>query len=220
MKRRNGHLADTPFLSFAMRTLSLRDGAEGGGGGGKPPEIAPEVKKAISDEAVAAFKATLPKVPEKYNLKVPDKSSLDATVLERTSAIAREMGLTSDEHAQRLVDLSHGELSAFMERTLAEHKQQVSKWEADALAAKDLGNGDAAKLQALVARATAFTAKRFPEAVRTLLNDHGIGSHPDFLRAIIALADLSKEDGLSGGNEKGTSAKSHAERIYPNQGKK
>lgn len=223
MKKRDGHRSATPFLFFATKRLSLFDGPEdkGGGGGGGSGGITDAQKKEISDAAVTAFKATLPKVPDKYEVKLPDKTMLGEKVLERTSAIAREMGLTSNEHAQRLVDFADEQLGSFAERTAAEHKEQVTKWEGEALKAADLGGGSAAKLQALVARATAFTNKHFPEGIRTLLNEHGLGSHPDFLRAITKLADLSKEDDVATGDSKGAAkGKSHADRIYPKQGQK
>jgi hypothetical protein len=52
-----------------------------------------------------------PTVPDKYDLKLPDKSTVDKAVVERTAAKARELGL-SQEHAQKTLDFVHQEIDA------------------------------------------------------------------------------------------------------------
>jgi hypothetical protein len=232
----NGPRSRTPFSFLsAMQRLSLYNstgGDGGGGGGGAPPieipkDLDPKVVEYIGTQAIDKFKGTLPKVPEKYEgLKVPEKSMLPATVLERTTAMARELGLTDATHAQRLVDFTNTETQQVIDAVLASHrpggaayKAQLKEWENAALTAPDLGGGKSEVLQAKVARVTAFTNKHFPEGLRTLLTEYGLGSHPEFFRAMLKIADLSKEDSLEGGDSGKSGNKSHADRIYGKEDK-
>lgn len=233
------HLSNISRLALYNSTGG-EGGGGGGGGGGTPPATPPadppapnyaELAKALDPKlvehlttsAVESFKGTLPKVPEKFDgLKLPEKAILPDAVLERTASIARELGLTSNEHAQKLVDFTHGEAAKLIEQIAADHRPggaayeaQAAAYQREALAAPDLGNGKPEVLQAHVARVTAFTQKYFPEPVRKLLTEHGIGNHPDFFRAVLKLANAAKEDGFEGGDSsKGGGKKSLAERIY------
>lgn len=214
----NGQRSVNPFLRLSSLTMHRISAYIEGAG--DPPPVSDEVKKQIADEAVAAFKASLPKAPDKYEVKLPEGSLLASTVLDRVSPLAKELGLTSNEHVQKMVDLLNGEAKALADKIAADHSPGGTVFERTrrehqnaALQAPDLGNGSTETLQAKVARVTAFTAKHFPDDVRKLLDDSGIGNDPRFLRAMIKLADLSREDGLTGGKV-GGSKKSFAERIY------
>jgi hypothetical protein len=207
------------FLNTPAR-LSLFDG--GGGGGGEPPKppidfgsVPQDVRDAISTKAVEAFKATLPKPPEKYNIQLPKDSHLHETSLERTAAIARKLGLPKDELAQELLGLAQTEVAEFVNRTAEQHKQQAQKWYDDALKDAQLGNGKPEQLQAHLARTKMFLEKHFPEGARKLIDEFGLGNHPDFLRGIAKLALAAKEDGWEGGDSSGKDGRSRAERLYP-----
>lgn len=202
--------------------------------GGSTTVIPAEVKEQVGKLTVDQFKtewpsvyeaigkASVPKPPETYEgLKVPEKSVLPETVLTRTTALGRELGLTDAKHAQRLIDFTNTEAQQVLDAMLASYKpggakyqEQLKQWEDAALKAPDLGAGNSGTLQAKVARATAFTNKHFPEGLRTLLTESGIGSHPEFFRAMLKLADLSKEDIPESGDSGKGEKKSHAERIY------
>lgn len=197
-----------------------------------PPVISDEVKAHISgltaDQVKEAFPklydslgASLkPKVPEKFAVKLPEKATLSAEVLDRTTTAARELGLTSDEQAQRLVDFTNGEAQAVAERIAKDYspggsifESQRQKYTEEALKASDIGEGKPEVLQARVALATTFTNKYFPEAVRKAINDTGIGNHPDFLRAILKIGEALKEDGFVTGAAS-RPKKTTAQRIY------
>lgn len=240
MRRRllDGQLQVIPSFLNTVARLSLYDGdpaGGGGGGGGGAPEVPkvgdqtledfaktyPKVMEHIGTQAVTKFKDTLPKVPEKYDVKLPDKSILPPTTLERATAIARKFGLHSNEMAQELIGFTNGEVQQVVDKIIADHKPggaafeaQATKHKAAALADKDLGSGKPEVLQAKVARATAFTKKHFGEDVVSMINEHGIGNHPEFLKAIVKLADLAKEDGVETGDGAGKDKLSVAERIY------
>lgn len=235
MRHRNGQLSATPFVrlaSLAMHRMSLHldgdapalaDDVKATIGGMTPEQFKatwPAVYDKIGGSAVDGFKAALPKAPDKYDVKLPAGSMLPAEVLEKVTPAARELGLISNEQVQRLIDLMDGEAKGLAQRIAADYspgggvyETQRKQHEAAVLAAPDLGNGSPEVLQAKVARVTSFTNKYFPDDVRKLINDTGVGSHPNFFRAMIKLADLMKEDGYVGGTVAKT-VKSAAERIY------
>lgn len=186
----------------------------------------PKVFETVGTTAVDKYKAALPKPPDKYEVKLPEGSVLPAAVLERMTPAARELGIVSNENAQRLVALIDGEAKQVATRIAADYspggtvfETQRRQYEAAALSAPDLGNGSPQVLQAKVARVTAFTQKYFPEDVRKLINDTGVGNHPNFFRTMLKLADQMKEDGYVAGSTS-KPAKSHAERIYGEQKEK
>lgn len=184
-----------------------------------PKDLDAKVITHIESQAVERYKGTLPKVPDKYNMKIPEKSMLPETVLERTATIARELGLSNDAHAQRLIDFVHGETSAMSESAKKQFDDQVKKYEELALAAPDLGNGNPKVLSAIVARVTRLTHKFFPEGIRKMMDEHGIGSHPDFIRGLSKIADQAKEDVLELGSIHGVKRPA-AENIYGSGDKK
>jgi hypothetical protein len=216
--RRNSFLPDgalprNPSWLNAPSRLALYDGAGGAGGGSDIPQ---EKVLEIGQKAVETYKAGLPKVPEKYDIKVPDKSLLPANAHERAAAIARTLNLTDNAHAQSIIDFANSELSSMATTTAKEHEEQVKKWGEEALKAPDLGNGKPDQLQAISARVTRLSKKYFPEAALKLLADTGLGNHPDFIRGFSKLADQAKEDLLETGSSEG-GKKSIAERIYPSK---
>jgi hypothetical protein len=117
----------------------------------------------------AAEPVVAPVVPEKYTLKVPEKSLLDATVTERTTAIARTLGLSNDDAAQKVLDFTHQEVASAVEATMkayqpggAEWTAQVDQWKKAALADPELGNGKQETLDAAATKAKAVLDRFFP----------------------------------------------------------
>lgn len=201
--------------------MSLRADPPGGSAAVEiPKDLDPKVIDHIKNTAVEEFKGKLPKPPEKYTVKLPDTSMLPKEVLERTTAKARELGLTTDAHAQAIIDLLDSEVQSFVKSTTAEHSNVVRNWEEQALKAPDLGNGRPEVLQAHVARVKRVLNKYFPESARKLLDEHGIGSNPDFIRGLSKIADAAKEDAIEVGNNAGGRKGSAATRIYPSHGAK
>lgn len=186
-----------------------------------PPAIPDDVRTKVIEE----YKATLPKAPDKYDVKLPDGSTLPATVLETVSTTARALGL-SNENAQRLADLVNSEATAVAKRLQQDYspggkvfESQRQTWQDAALKASDIGNGSPEVLQAHVARVTTLVQKYFPDDVRTLINDTGIGSHPGFFRGMAKLAEALKEDGWVKGPAFSGTRKSLAQRLYPEAAK-
>lgn len=215
---RDGH-----FPGFRLGGIVGRLSLYSGGGGAVeiPADLDKKVVEAIENRGIERFKGTLPKVPDKFELKLPDKAVISDKALERTAAIARELGLTSNEHAAKVLGFANESAQSVLDQLVADHKPggaahkaMLEKYADEALKAPDLGDGKPEVLQAKVARATKFVQKYFPKSVQDLLTENGMGSHPDFFRAVLKMADAAKEDGAEGGDPANKGKKSAADTIY------
>lgn len=165
-----------------------------------------------------------PVVPDKYEYTLPEGLTADAAIVERTTAIARELGLGNDA-AQKLLEqgvASEKEATAAREAIIeswkpggAEYVKRDETWKAQALADKDLGAGDPAKFAVHVEKAQQALAKYGPE-LKAYLNDTGLGSHPAAIKFLSRIGAAMSEGGMIVGSIGGSpKAKSDAETLYP-----
>lgn len=223
IRHEDGQRSATAFSSmYLMNRFSL---FEGGAAVVVPPDLDTKVVEHIGTQAVEKFKATLPKAPDKYEVKLPEKATLTADVLEPVSTLARKMNL-SNENAQELLAFSDGVAKSLRDKITAdfspggaEFQKMKTQWEAESLAHPELGGGRPEVFSANIARINKLVEKVFPPETKKLLDDFGLGSNPAFLRGMAKIGLLMKEDDfIQGDSSKGTGKKSLAERIYPNQG--
>jgi hypothetical protein len=200
-----------------MKTRVMLMRPDGGAGGGSavadPPDTAAAdaaakaaadkatsdaaaAEKAASDKAVAdkaaADKATADaaaaKAALKYDgLQLPKDSTLDPALLERTGAIARDLGLPDTAAAQKLVDLVHQEVATREAALLADHQpggtawsQQLDAWKAETLADPSLGKTPEERTAAIQRGAAIIDKfeKANPDmgkAMKAFLNTSGLG---------------------------------------------
>jgi hypothetical protein len=194
--------------------------------GGAPAALTQEqVDKYIADLApekrTEFTKKFVPAAPDKYTLKLPEKSVLDATVTERTTAIARELGLSTDDGAQKVLDFTNQEVAKALEATVAAHQpggaewtKQADAWKAAAFADPDLGDGKQAVFDATVAKAKAVLEKFAPPGMIEFLHNTGYGSNPDVLRFLSKIAKASGDGSLITGSGGSKSQKTAADTIY------
>lgn len=194
----------------------------------------PEAERAaatekLNEQKVASVPATgKPVVPEKYDLKLPEGSTFDATFVERTAAIARELGL-DQAGAERLLTTRTKEVTdlttALKAPDLATGKGAGPLWIArdeafrtQAFADKAFGNNDKATFDANIEKAQQglkILETGAPE-IRALLNESGWGSNPVVLKALASLGARGSEGAQIRGTNTGTDrVKSDAEKMYP-----
>lgn len=182
--------------------------------------------KAAADAVAEAAKIVpvVPAVPEKYDLKLPEGSKVDAAIVERTAAKARELGL-SNEAGQKLLDSTvqeetaraeaYGALvdswkpggTAFVERDKA--------WRAEALADPDIG-GTPEKLAISIEKGQQALTRFGPE-LKTLLHETGEGSHPAVIKFLAAIGNaMSEATPVFGNSGTPMRKKTDAEILYPN----
>lgn len=189
----------------------------------KAPENKEAFDKAISDAVAAAT----PKPPEKYEgLKLPEKTKADPALIERTAATARTLGL-SQENAQKTLDFIAQEVNSHAEARVKEitdayapggsgWKEVVEKWNADALADPNVGNGKPELLAQKKALAEKVAARFGDQAFVDLLKNDPMGSHPAVVRFLSSIGAAMGEKGLvipPTGSEPAT--KKTSELFYP-----
>lgn len=151
-----------------------------------------------------------------YEFKVPEGVKLDGEALDAVKATAKEFGLTA-EQAQKVVDLGVKQAQAFQTQ-MAEHSKQVAEqWATDTKNDKEFG-GD--KLPENLATAKrALDTFGTPE-LKKLLNDSGLGNHPEIIRVFVKAGKAISEDGKLITGSAGNPARADKpieNRLYPNQ---
>lgn len=147
-----------------------------------------------------------------YELKLPEGSSLDASYLEQTKALAKELGL-SQEAAQKLVERDSGLMSSAHERNMAKVRENTEQWAKDAQADKEIGGNN---FQSSVTDAKTALDKFGTPEFKNLLNQSGVGNHPELIRLLSRVGKAMREDKMvTTSSQPARAQKSFAEAFYP-----
>ncbi len=147
--------------------------------------------------------------PEKYEFTPPEGVQFDASVIAQFSEVARELNLPQDA-AQKVLDKMAPTIQARQAEQLAALRED---WATSARADKEFG-GD--KLtESLGAAKKALDQFGSPE-FKTLLNDSGLGNHPEVIRFMVRAGKAISEDRFVSGAQ-GASGRSDdpAKRLFP-----
>lgn len=134
--------------------------------------------------------------PEKYEFKAPEGREFDAETIARFSEVAKELNLTN-EAAQSILDKMGPQLASRQESQI---KAIQNQWMQASTADKEFG-GEKLTENLSVAK-KALDAFGSPE-LRTLLNESGLGNHPEIIRILYRAGKAISEDQMVSGN-KGT----------------
>ena len=180
---------------------------------GTPEEIA--AAKVVADKA-AADKEGEEKVgaPEAYeDFTLPEGMELDTVAVEAALPVFKELGLTQDQ-AQKLVDLQAAQLTAAAEAQQVQWDKTNEDWREEAKADPEFGR---ANLQGSLAHVKTFLDKFATPEFREMLDDTGLGNRLETLRMFATVGKAMGEDSITTGPASITSAKSVAEKMFPNQ---
>jgi hypothetical protein len=167
-------------------------------GGEKKPEADPAAQK--------------PVVPEKYDLKLPEGSLLDAKAVEKVSAFAKEKGLTN-ELAQAVLDQRSEERAEVLASQKADLDLKVNKWMEEASLDPEIG-GAAFKENAELAKRV--VDKYATDSFKKMLSETGIGNYPDFVRIFVKIGkEMADDTPLTGKQGSGSVEKPLSELFYP-----
>lgn len=149
--------------------------------------------------------------PEKYEFELPDGLRMDDVGLSAFSEVAKDLNLSQDA-AQKMLDKM---APAMAERQAEAIRQVQTEWLEGAKSDKEFGGE---KLNENLATAKkALDSFGSPE-LRTLLNETGLGNHPEIIRAFYRAGKAISEDKFvpaTGGSPAGS--KDFAKSLYPNQ---
>lgn len=156
--------------------------------------------------------------PEKYEFKAPEGKQLDAETVEAFSEVAKELNLTQDA-AQKMLTAMSDKLGA---RQAAQVDAVRSQWAESSKSDKEFG-GDKITENLSVAKKALDT---FGTAeLRSLLNDSGLGNHPEVIRFMFRAGKAISEDRYVGPSTGSSTGKSNgpmdfasaAAALYSNQ---
>ena len=151
--------------------------------------------------------------PEKYaDFTLPEGTTVDKDTMAKATAAFKDLGL-SQENAQKLVTIQAEYAKANNAAILESFNKQVAGWKDESV--KMFGN-DYEKEFGIAAKAV----ERFgTPAFKAMLNETGIGNHPEWVRFCNKIGKTVSEenpvDGIKAGERK-----TDAEILYPNMGKK
>lgn len=149
--------------------------------------------------------------PEKYeDFKAPEGLAFDSNVISQFSEVAKELNLPQDK-AQLLLDKMGPVLAS---RQVEQLQTARTEWVGQVKADKEYG-GDALPENLAVAK-KALDTFGTPE-LRTLLNESGLGDHPEVIRVFYRAGKAISEDGFVAGKPNGGANPDPAKRLFPNQ---
>ena len=161
--------------------------------------------KALADEKAKG-------VPEKYELKAPEGMELDDGLIEASTPIFKEIGLTN-EQAQKLVDLNGRLETRRNEIAAAKFKEFL---ESSAKETMDALGANAKTELALVAK----MKDTMPDDLRETLNGSGMSNQKSFIFWLAKIGKMFAEDKLVDTGKGSAGGKSPAEILYPSMNKK
>ena len=157
-------------------------------------EGTPEEKKAAEEKAAAEKKAA--EVPETYeNFTLPEGMELDKAAMEAAIPVFKELGLTQDQ-AQKLVGLQTAQLTAAAEAQEAAWTKQNDEWRDASKADPEFGG---AKLQENLSHVSRFMDGFGSDAVRTMLEETGLGNRIEMLQMFASVGKAMGEDTIKTG---------------------
>lgn len=175
-----------------------------------PPATETPVKENKTPESAAAANV----VPEKYEFKAPEGTEFDPEVLETFSGAAKDAGLSQDAAQKVLEKMAPALVARQVDQVKAIHEE----WRTAASSDAEFG-GDKLQENLGVARKALDTFGT--PALRTLLDDTGLGNHPEVIRLLFKAGKAISEDNkFVVGSASNTGAKSPSAVLFDKTAKK
>jgi hypothetical protein len=187
-------------------------------GGVTPPVVdppadpnAPPVTPPADPNAPPAEPPKTPEgAPEKYEFKLPDGVELDQALIDEVTPVFKELNLTQ-EQAQKLVDLQARNMQRVNESIAKQFTDTVQAWAESTKKDPEFAGVDYEKKIGIAVKG--ITAHGTPE-LRKLMDETGIGNHPEMIRMFYKLGLEVKEPSLVDGPPKNTTPADKAKLFY------
>lgn len=151
--------------------------------------------------------------PDTYaDFTLPEGMSLDADLLSEAAPIFKELNLTQ-EQAQKLVDLQVKQVQAGSDKQIDTFNQLMTDWQEQSKNDSEFG-GD--KFDASIKTARNAIDKFGSDGLKQLLDQHGVGNHPEMIRFMVRVGSLLAEDNPGGTTTPASKAKDRVSTLYPN----
>lgn len=170
-----------------------------------------EAEKAASGENKPPEDAAA-NVPESYEFSMPEGVTIDDATLGDLKSLSKDLGL-SQEQAQKIADLGVQQSERWAQQQTEYANQVREEWATQVKADKELGGEAFDQSIGLASRAI----KEFgtPELVN-LLNETGLGNHPEVIRAFFKAGKMIADDQVVPGGRNNNNPLDAAKRLYDN----
>ena len=166
---------------------------------------APTTEATKTEPAKAGEEKAATKEPVTYDLKLPENAQIGKDAVEQIAGLAKELNL-SQEQAQKLLDKQN---AAAIEH-FAGAEKQAQDWLELVKTDKEIGGERFAQTAEQARRATA----RFcSPALRQMLDQSGLGNHPEVVKAFAQIGKAMSEDSLHALAPGGASAPKEASAV-------
>lgn len=150
--------------------------------------------------------------PETYaDFDLPEGVTVDTSALEKALPLFKELGL-NQEQAQKVVSFYADQIQAGEQGRTDAYNQLMDDWRTQSMNDKEFG-GDKFEENVGVAR-QAIEKFGTPE-LKQLLNDHGVGNHPEVIRFMVKVGKLTQEDVPGGGTSAAGQTLTRDQVLYP-----
>ena len=141
---------------------------------------------------------------------LPEGQEMDEALLGKASTLFKDVGLTQ-EQAQKFIDFQAAQMKANNDASNESFNASQKEWVDQIKADKDIG-GD--NFNTSVANAKAALEKFGTPELTQMLDESGMGSHPELIRLLSTVGALTREDNPLTGNPS-KAKKSRADILYP-----
>jgi hypothetical protein len=148
---------------------------------------------------------------EYQDFTAPEGMELDTTLLEQAVPLFKEAGL-SQEMAQKFIDLQASTVQQMNEANVEAYTNQMKEWQNQSMNDKEFG-GD--KFEESVATARLAIEKLGTPELTKLMDDVGVGNHPEMIRFMHKVGSRLKEDVPGQTGAKSAAAKDRVSTMYP-----
>ncbi len=142
--------------------------------------------------------------PEKYEFEFPEGMQIDDAALTEAEEVFREIGLTQKQ-ASRLVEIQTG----IVEQQQTALAEQSNAWAKDAKSDKEIG-GD--HFDANLRGARAILRNYGSEELSSLLEQTGLGNHPEVIRLFSKIKGAFSEDSFNDSTASQSGERTEAEK--------
>ena len=156
----------------------------------------PPVAEATVQETPKPGETQTPVVPDKYEFKAPEGSEFDPEVVESFSGAAKKAGLSQDAAQKVIEEMAPVLIARQVDQVKAIHEEWRTASSADA----EFGGEKLAENLGVARKA--LEGFGTPE-LRKLLDETGLGNHPEVIRLLFNAGKAISEDKFVGGAARG-----------------
>lgn len=148
---------------------------------------------------------------ELSDFDLPEGVEVDQAVLDDATELFKEAGV-SQEAGQKLVDLYVKKVQQLQDSQVEQFSQTVEEWRNTSTKDPEFGGE---KFEENIATAQKAIEKFGTPELNQMLNDFGVGNHPEMIRFMWNVGKLVKEDVPGGNNAASSPQQSRVELLYP-----